>query len=69
MPTYVEGILFTLDLAQFISAAGVIASEGRYEIKQWSTYLFFLAIITSATASNIWGNKILGRWNDAACES
>lgn len=69
MPTYVEGILLTLDLAQLISATGVIASEGRYEIKQWSTYLFILAIITFATASNIWGNKILGRWNDAACES
>ncbi|KAI1112651.1 choline transport protein [Nemania sp. NC0429] len=52
--------------AQFIQAAAVIASNGRYEIKQWATYLIFLAILTFTTGANIWGNKILGRWNDAA---
>ncbi|KAI1459182.1 amino acid/polyamine transporter I [Annulohypoxylon moriforme] len=52
--------------AQFIQAAAVIASNGTYEIEQWSTYLIFLAVLTFTTGSNIWGNRILGRWNDAA---
>ncbi|KAI0017029.1 choline transport protein [Xylariomycetidae sp. FL0641] len=52
--------------AQFVQAAAVIASGGTYEIKQWATYLIFLAILTFTTAANIWGNRILGRWNDAA---
>ncbi|KAH8691560.1 amino acid/polyamine transporter I [Talaromyces proteolyticus] len=52
--------------AQFISAAAVMASNNRYVIESWKTYLIFLAILTFTTGSNIWGNKILGRWNDAA---
>ncbi|KAH8660311.1 amino acid/polyamine transporter I [Xylariales sp. PMI_506] len=52
--------------AQFISAAIVIASNRTYEIEQWRTYLIFLAILTFTTGSNIFGNRILGRWNDAA---
>ncbi|KAI0377270.1 amino acid transporter [Hypomontagnella monticulosa] len=52
--------------AQFIQAAAVIASGGTYEIKPWSTYLIFLAIVIFTTGANIWGNRILGRWNDAA---
>ncbi|KAI1344866.1 choline transport protein [Xylariaceae sp. FL0016] len=52
--------------AQFIQAAAVIASGGTYEIKQWATYLIFLAVLTFTTVANIWGNRILGRWNDAA---
>lgn len=52
--------------AQFVSAASVIASNGRYEAEAWKTYLFFVVILTFATVSNIWGNRILGRWNDAA---
>ncbi|KAI0896505.1 amino acid transporter [Annulohypoxylon nitens] len=52
--------------AQFIQAATVIASNGTYEIQQWSTYLIFLAVLTFTTGANIWGNRILGRWNDAA---
>ncbi|KAK6951328.1 hypothetical protein Daesc_007861 [Daldinia eschscholtzii] len=52
--------------AQFISAAAVIASNGAYAIEEWRTYLIFLAIVTFTTGSNIWGNRILGRWNDAA---
>ncbi|KAI1816332.1 choline transport protein [Poronia punctata] len=52
--------------AQFIQAAAVIASNGTYEIKQWATYLIFLAVLTFTTCANIWGNRILGRWNDAA---
>ncbi|KAI1465941.1 amino acid transporter [Daldinia caldariorum] len=52
--------------AQFISAAAVIASNGAYAIEQWRTYLIFLAIVTFTTGANIWGNRILGRWNDAA---
>ncbi|KAI0108178.1 amino acid transporter [Daldinia grandis] len=52
--------------AQFISAAAVIASNGAYAIEEWRTYLIFLAILTFTTGANIWGNRILGRWNDAA---
>ncbi|KAH7155200.1 amino acid/polyamine transporter I [Dactylonectria estremocensis] len=52
--------------AQFISAASVIASDGRYEPEPWKTYLFFVVIVFFVTASNIWGNRILGAWNDAA---
>ncbi|KAI0454355.1 choline transport protein [Xylaria acuta] len=52
--------------AQFIQAAAVLASNGTYQIKQWATYLIFLAVLTFTTGANIWGNRILGRWNDAA---
>ncbi|KAL2207051.1 amino acid transporter [Sarocladium strictum] len=52
--------------AQIICAAAVIASNGTYAVTQWSTYLIFLAILTFGTAGNIWGNRILGRYNDAA---
>ncbi|KAJ4244554.1 hypothetical protein NW762_014409 [Fusarium torreyae] len=52
--------------AQLISAAAVVASNGSYEATAWKTYLFFLAIISFGTAGNIWGNRILGRWNDLA---
>ncbi|KAI0156971.1 choline transport protein [Xylariaceae sp. FL1272] len=52
--------------AQFIQAAANLASNGTYEIRSWATYLIFLAILTFTTGANIWGNKILGRWNDAA---
>ncbi|KAI1085043.1 amino acid transporter [Whalleya microplaca] len=52
--------------AQFIQAAAVIASGGTYEIQAWRTYLIFLAIVTFTTGANIFGNRILGRWNDAA---
>ncbi|KAI1637028.1 amino acid/polyamine transporter I [Biscogniauxia mediterranea] len=52
--------------AQFVQAAAVVASGGTYEIKEWATYLIFLAILIFTSCANIWGNKILGRWNDAA---
>ncbi|OTB01425.1 hypothetical protein M426DRAFT_323446 [Hypoxylon sp. CI-4A] len=52
--------------AQFVQAAAVIASGGTYEIEAWRTYLIFLAIVTFTTGANVWGNRILGRWNDAA---
>ncbi|KAI0473271.1 amino acid/polyamine transporter I [Xylariaceae sp. FL0804] len=52
--------------AQFIQAAAVLASGGTYQIKQWGTYLIFLAVLTFTTAANIWGNRLLGRWNDTA---
>ncbi|CAJ2502377.1 Uu.00g097710.m01.CDS01 [Anthostomella pinea] len=52
--------------AQFIQAAAVIASGGTYVIESWATYLIFLAILIFTTGVNIWGNRILGRWNDAA---
>jgi len=52
--------------AQFIQAAAVLASNGTYQIKPWATYLIFLAVLTFTTCANIWGNRILGRWNDVA---
>ena len=52
--------------AQFFSAAGVVGSAGTYEIKQWKTYLIFVAILTFGTLVNIFGNRVLGRWNDGA---
>jgi amino acid transporter len=57
-----------LPLAQFISAAAVVASNGLYEITAPRTYGIFIAILTSTTVVNIWGNKILGRWNKGACK-
>ncbi|EKJ75823.1 hypothetical protein FPSE_04003 [Fusarium pseudograminearum CS3096] len=52
--------------AQLISAAAVVASNNAYEATAWKTYLFFVAILSFGTVGNIWGNRILGRWNDCA---
>ncbi|KAM0289403.1 hypothetical protein ACHAO9_006056 [Fusarium lateritium] len=52
--------------AQLVSAAAVVASNNAYEATAWKTYLFFIAILSFGTAGNIWGNRILGRWNDLA---
>ncbi|XWX02398.1 hypothetical protein V2A60_010435 [Cordyceps javanica] len=52
--------------AQFISAAIVVASNDSYQITQARTYGIFLAVLTSTTAINIWGNSILGKWNAGA---
>ncbi|KAJ6443745.1 choline transport protein [Purpureocillium lavendulum] len=52
--------------AQFISAAVVVASNDTYQITAAKTYGIFLAILTVTTAINIWGNRILGKWNDCA---
>ncbi|RSL46500.1 hypothetical protein CEP54_013816 [Fusarium duplospermum] len=52
--------------ALFISAASVVASNGSYVAEAWKTYLIFLSILTFSTVSNIWGNKILGPWNNLA---
>ncbi|KAF7563947.1 hypothetical protein G7046_g179 [Stylonectria norvegica] len=52
--------------AIFICAGAVVASGGSFVVTQWATYLIFLAILSFATVGNIWGNRILGRWNDAA---
>ena len=60
--------MLTFGTAQFICAAAVVASDGKYVVTQWSTYLIFLAILIFATIGNVWGNRILGRWNDAACK-
>ncbi|KAI1861404.1 uncharacterized protein JN550_010784 [Neoarthrinium moseri] len=59
-------LLLTQETAQFISSAAVIASDSAYEIRPWKTYLIFLAILTFTTGANIFGNGVLGRWNDAA---
>lgn len=47
----------------------MIASNGTYEITAARTYGIFLAILTSTTVVNIWGNRILGKWNDGARKS
>ncbi|PTB39096.1 uncharacterized protein TrAFT101_008103 [Trichoderma asperellum] len=52
--------------SQFISAAAVVASNGSYQITAAKTYGIFVAILVFTTVANIWGNRILGRWNDAA---
>ncbi|OAQ93942.1 choline transport protein [Purpureocillium lilacinum] len=52
--------------ALFISAAAVVASSDAYQITPARTYGIYLAILTLTTAVNIWGNKILGKWNDCA---
>ncbi|KAF8866182.1 choline transport protein [Acephala macrosclerotiorum] len=54
--------------AQFASAVAVIGSNGAYEIKQWRTFLTFVVILTFMTLSNLYGNKILAKWNDGACD-
>ncbi|KAJ4854698.1 amino acid permease domain-containing protein [Trichoderma breve] len=57
---------FGYDLAQFISAAAVVASNGSYQITPARTYGIFVAVLVFTTVANIWGNRILGKWNDAA---
>lgn len=52
--------------AQFFSAAAVIGSNGSYEIQPWKTYLIFVAILTYGTLVSLFGNRILGRYNDGA---
>ncbi|KAF2114462.1 choline transport protein [Lophiotrema nucula] len=52
--------------AQFFSAAGVIGSAGGYEIQPWKTYLIFVSILTYGTVVNLFGNRILGKYNDGA---
>ncbi|KAF2797977.1 amino acid transporter [Melanomma pulvis-pyrius CBS 109.77] len=52
--------------AQFFSAAAVIGSNGSYEIQPWKTYLIFVAILTYGTIVSLFGNRILGRYNDGA---
>ncbi|KAI9147294.1 Choline transport protein [Paramyrothecium foliicola] len=52
--------------AQFICGASVVASNASFVVTKWNTYLIFLAILTFATVGNIWGNRILGKWNDFA---
>ncbi|KAH7017963.1 amino acid permease-domain-containing protein [Microdochium trichocladiopsis] len=52
--------------AQFISAAAIVASYEQYEITAAKTYGIFAALVLFGTSINIWGNKILGFWNDGA---
>ncbi|KAM0411139.1 hypothetical protein ACHAPD_010965 [Fusarium lateritium] len=54
--------------AQFISAACVVASNGTYAVAAWKTYLIFMAVLTFGTLSMTFGNRILGPWNNLACE-
>ncbi|KAK5047323.1 hypothetical protein LTR84_006845 [Exophiala bonariae] len=52
--------------AQFISAAAVIGSDGAYVITPWKTYLIFLVVSTFTILLNIFGYRILNRWNEFA---
>ncbi|KIX04840.1 uncharacterized protein Z518_05711 [Rhinocladiella mackenziei CBS 650.93] len=52
--------------AQFISAAAVVGSDGAYEITPWKTYLIFLGVSTFTVLLNIFGYRILNRWNEFA---
>ncbi|KEF58804.1 uncharacterized protein A1O9_03647 [Exophiala aquamarina CBS 119918] len=52
--------------AQFISAAAVIGSDGAYVITAWKTYLIFLVVSTFTILLNIFGYRILNRWNEFA---
>lgn len=54
--------------AQFISAAAVVGSSGGYVIEAWKTYLIMVAVSMYGTFVNLFGNRILGRYNDCACE-
>lgn len=53
-------------IAQFISAACVVASNGNYVVAAWKTYLIFMAVLTFGTLSMTFGNRILGAWNNLA---
>lgn len=55
--------------ALFLSAATVVGSNFTLVIQPWQTYLFFLAISTVAIMINIFGYRILDRWNEGACEA
>ena len=54
--------------AQFISAAIVVSSNDSYQITPARTYDIFLAVLSTTTAINIWGNNVLGNWNTGACK-
>jgi choline transport protein len=55
--------------AFFITASAIVATNGAYESQPWKVYLIFAAIMVFTTVANLYGNAILGRWNDAACKS
>ncbi|KAH7390440.1 choline transport protein [Cadophora sp. MPI-SDFR-AT-0126] len=52
--------------AFFITAAIIVATNGTYESAPWKVYLIFVAIIVFTTVSNLYGNKIMCHWNNAA---
>lgn len=52
--------------ALFLSAATVVGSNFTLAIQPWQTYLFFLLISTIAIVLNIFGYRILGKWNEGA---
>lgn len=55
-----------MNTAQFISAAIEVGSSGSYQISEWRTYLIFVAVSTIGVLLNIFGYRILGRWNEGA---
>ncbi|KAG4411404.1 hypothetical protein IFR04_015462 [Cadophora malorum] len=52
--------------AFFITAAIIVATNEAYDPAPWKVYLIFAAIIIFTTISNLYGNKIINHWNNAA---
>lgn len=55
-------------VAQFISAAAVIASYEQFIVTEAKTYGIFMAVLVFGTVVNIWGNRILAKWSTFACK-
>lgn len=62
--------IFRTDVSKalLLSAAAVVGSGFTLVIQPWMTYLLFLAISVFAILINIFGYRILGRWNEGARE-
>ncbi|KAH8587349.1 amino acid/polyamine transporter I [Bisporella sp. PMI_857] len=52
--------------AFFITAAAIVATDNAYESQPWKVYLIFAAIMVFTTLANLYGNRILDWWNNAA---
>lgn len=50
----------------FLSAATVVGSNFTITVQAWQGYLFFVLISTIAILVNIFGYRILGKWNEGA---
>ncbi|CZT41207.1 uncharacterized protein RSE6_00923 [Rhynchosporium secalis] len=54
--------------AIFTTAAINVAKNRAYESAPSKVYLIFVAIIVFTTISNLYGNEVMYRWNNAASE-
>ncbi|KAJ9495423.1 hypothetical protein H2202_009210 [Exophiala xenobiotica] len=62
----IAGWLTLITTEAFFAAAAVVGSNGAYVITPWKTYCIFLAVSAFAVALNIFGYRILNRWNEFA---